>query len=95
MNRRLAIAAAALAAFSARAQSPTVAGEVVKIDRKAGRVTIKHGGIKHLDMPAMTISFRVRDPKMLDEVAEGDRVRFTVERTEGQYTILMLGKAPE
>jgi Cu(I)/Ag(I) efflux system periplasmic protein CusF len=84
----------AVVAATALAQAPTVAGEVVKIDKAAARLTIKHAGIKHLDMPAMSIALRVRDPRMLDEVAVGDRVRFIAERADGQYVVTMLAKAP-
>jgi Cu/Ag efflux protein CusF len=31
---------------------------------------------------------------MLDDVAVGDRVRFAVERIDGQYTVVMISKAP-
>jgi Cu(I)/Ag(I) efflux system periplasmic protein CusF len=94
MKQFWAFSATTVVAAAALAQAPTGAGEVVKIDKAAGRVTIKHAGIKHLDMPAMAIALRVRDPRMLDEVAVGDRVRFIAERAEGQYVVTMLAKAP-
>jgi Cu/Ag efflux protein CusF len=78
----------------ATAQTSTTGGEVVKLDKASGRVTLKHGEIKNLDMPPMTMSFRVREPKLLDGVAVGDRVRFAAERLEGQYTVTVLSKAP-
>ncbi len=71
-----------------------VAGEVTKVDKAAGRVTLKHGEIKNLDMPPMTMVFRVRDTALLDNVAVGDRVRFVAERVDGQYTVTALTKAP-
>jgi Cu/Ag efflux protein CusF len=85
--------AAALLASAALAQ-PMTSGEIVKLDKAGGRVTLKHGGIKELDMPPMTMSYRVGDPKMLDGVAVGDRVRFAAERVGGQYTVTVLSKAP-
>ena len=94
MQEFWAFAATTVVATAALAQAPTVAGEVVKIDKAGARLTIKHAGIKHLDMPAMSLSFRVRDPTMLDEVVVGDRVRFIAERTDGQYVVTMLAKAP-
>ena len=81
-------------ATSALAQAPTAGGEVAKVDKAASRVTLKHSGIKNLDMPPMTMIFRVRDPKMLDDLAAGDRVRFVAERLDGQYTLTALSKAP-
>jgi Cu/Ag efflux protein CusF len=69
-------------------------GEVTKLDRNAGRVTLKHGEIKNLDMPPMTMTYRAADPKWLDNVAVGDRVRFAAERVGGQFTVTALSKAP-
>ena len=90
-------AASALAgtALPVAAQVVTVNGEVVKIDKAAGRVTIKHGEIKSLDMPPMTLNWRVLPPRLLDDIAVGDRVRFVPARVDGQYTITSLNKAPQ
>ncbi|MDO9075748.1 MAG: copper-binding protein [Rubrivivax sp.] len=81
-------------AGSAQAQTTTAGGEVTKLDKVASRVTLRHGEIKNLDMPPMTMTFRVRDAKLLDGLAVGDRVRFAAERIEGQYTVTALTKAP-
>jgi Cu(I)/Ag(I) efflux system protein CusF len=78
----------------AYAQTPNASGEVTKVDKPGLRVTIKHGEIKNLDMPPMTMVFRVRDAKLLDELAPGDRVRFAAERIDGSYTVTSLSKAP-
>jgi Cu/Ag efflux protein CusF len=93
-HRLLTGMATVVLAASAAAQAPTTAGEVTKLDKAGARVTIKHGEIKNLDMPPMTMSFRVREPKLLDGVAVGDRVRFVVQRIDGQYTVTALTKAP-
>ena len=90
----VALAAGALASPLARAQLPQTAGEIVKIDRPAARVTLRHGEIKNLDMPPMTMVFRVREARMLDGVAVGDRVRFVVEKVDGNFTVTSLVKAP-
>ena len=58
-------------------------GEVRKIDRDAGKLTIRHGPILNLDMPAMTMSFRVSDPLMLEALKAGDKIRFVAERVNG------------
>ena len=50
-------------------------------------MTLRHGPLQNLDMPAMTMVFRVADPKMLDPIKEGDKVRFTAERVEGNITL--------
>jgi Cu(I)/Ag(I) efflux system periplasmic protein CusF len=76
------------------AQAPTASGEVTKLDRAGNRVTVKHGEIKNLDMPPMTMVFRVSDPKLLEGLAVGQRIGFTAERINGQYTITSVTKAP-
>jgi Cu/Ag efflux protein CusF len=53
-----------------------VDGEVRKVDKGAGTITLKHGDIKNLDMPGMTMAFRAKDPAMLTGVKVGDKVRF-------------------
>ncbi|MBC7941802.1 MAG: copper-binding protein [Chitinophagaceae bacterium] len=88
----LAAAAALLLTLPALAQSSS--GEVVKIDKPGGRITLKHDSIKALDMPAMTLAFRVREARMLDNVAVGDRVRFDAEKLDGSYTVTALAKQP-
>lgn len=90
--RRLAALAGALAATAAMSQTPDVDGEVRKVDKTQQKVTIKHGPIKNIDMPAMTMVFRVKDAKMLDSLAEGDKVKFSAEKINGQYTITAIGK---
>ncbi len=54
-------------------------GEVKKIDKEAQKITLKHGPIKNLDMPGMTMVFKVVDPSLLDKVKAGDQVKFTAE----------------
>ena len=61
--------------------------EVRKIDKEQGKITLKHGEIKNLDMPPMTMVFRVKDPAMLGNLKEGDRVRFSADKVGGQYTV--------
>ena len=73
------------------AAEPALAdGEVRKVDKDAGKITLKHGEIRHLDMPPMTMVFRVSQPAMLDQVKAGDKVRFATEKVGGQYTITKL-----
>ncbi len=92
MIRRHVIALALLgAARGAAAQR--VEGEVRRIDAGQGRVTIAHAGIPRLDMPPMTMTFRVRDPRQLEGLAVGDKVRFEAEKIGGQYTVTAIAKA--
>jgi Cu(I)/Ag(I) efflux system periplasmic protein CusF len=85
--------AVALLAGATSAQTPQSSGEVTKLDKANNRVTLRHGEIKNLDMPPMTMNFRVRDSKVLDAVAVGDRVRFTAEKIDGSYVLTTLNKA--
>ena len=94
MKRLFVFTVAALLALGAWAQTPGATGEVTKLDKAGGRVTLKHGEIKNLDMPPMTMVFRVSSPKLLDELTVGSRVRFTAEKVDGQYTVTSVSKAP-
>jgi Cu/Ag efflux protein CusF len=75
---------------TAMAAMPMVDGEVRKIDISAKKITLKHGEIKNLDMPPMTMVFQVKDPAMLDKVKVGDKVQFTVESANGAMTVLTI-----
>lgn len=86
-------AALAAAAAVAWAQDLTSA-EVRKIDSAARKITLKHAEIKNLDMPPMTMVFRVGDPSWLSGLKEGDRVMFAADKVDGQYTVTRLQKAP-
>ena len=68
-------------------------GEVRKVDKDAKKVTIKHGPLKNLDMPPMTMVFQVKDPAMLDQVKAGDKVKFTAEKIGGAYTVTRIETA--
>ena len=62
-------------------------GEVRKVEKDARRVTLRHGEIKQLDMPAMTMAFPVKEPTMLDKVKVGDKVKFKAEIVGGKLTV--------
>jgi Cu/Ag efflux protein CusF len=62
-------------------------GTVRKINAEAGKVTLHHGPLAKLAMPAMTMVFRVRDPAWLNQMKPGDRIRFVVERVNGALTL--------
>lgn len=62
-------------------------GEVKKVDKDAGKLTIKHGPLKNLDMPPMTMVFRVKDPAMLEQVKTGDKISFVADKVNGQYVV--------
>jgi Cu/Ag efflux protein CusF len=96
LTKSTALLAGALLAFAAVAQTAgdMASGEIRKVDKDAGKVTIKHGDIKSLDMPAMTMVFQVRDPALLDKVKSGDKVQFNAERRDGAIVVTTMEVAP-
>ena len=64
------------------------AGVVRKVDKAAGKVTIRHEPIENLGMPRMTMVFRVKDPAMLDVLKEGDEIRFLADKVDGAFTVM-------
>ena len=78
---------------SASASIEMTEGEVRKVDKSAGKITVKHGEIKNLDMPPMTMVFVAGDPAMLEKVKQGDKVRFRAADKGGQLTITAIQTA--
>ncbi len=62
-------------------------GEIRKVDKDTKKITIKHGEIKNLDMPGMTMLFQVKDAAMLDMVKPGDKVKFRAEKAGGGIVV--------
>jgi Cu(I)/Ag(I) efflux system protein CusF len=62
-------------------------GEVRKVDKPSGKLTLKHADIKNLDMPAMTMVFVVKEPTMLDKLQVGDKVKFRASNDGGKLTV--------
>ena len=99
--RKLSVVAASLLVLSggmlakvSLAQAPMVKGQVTKINESTGKITLKHGPIKKLDMnEGMTMVFRVQEPAMLKQVKVGDKVRFDADRVNGQFTVTKIEKA--
>src|SRR3990170_2265844 len=73
---------------SAESGQAMTAGVVKKVDKGAGKVTIRHGPIENLGMPKMTMVFRVKDPAMLDRLKEGDKILFVAEKVDGAFTAM-------
>ena len=83
-----------LGSLAALAQSGLVAGQVIKVDQSAKKITIKHGPIPKLDMEeGMTMVYAAPDPKMLTAVKAGDKVKFEIEQVNGQYTLKKIEKS--
>lgn len=108
LNTRIASAAlvAALAfAGQAGAQAPAAGapqasataefadGEIRKVDKDAGKLTIKHGPLKALDMPGMTMVFGVQDAAVLEQLKAGDKVRFQAEKMDGKFVVTRIEAA--
>jgi Cu(I)/Ag(I) efflux system protein CusF len=74
-------------ASAAAAAAPMAEGEVRNIDKAQGKVTLKHGPIASLDMPGMTMVFKVADAKLLDTIKQGDKVKFAAVNAGGTYTV--------
>jgi Cu(I)/Ag(I) efflux system protein CusF len=93
LRTTLALSVATLA-FAGIAPAETAAalteGEVRKIDKPAGRVTLQHGPIQNLEMPGMTMAFRVGNEALLDKVKVGDKVRFRAEKIDGRVTVTQI-----
>ena len=68
-------------------------GDMRKIDRDAQKITLKHGEIKNLGMPGMTMVFKVRDAALLDKVQVGSRVRFTAKSADGTIIVTAIEAA--
>ncbi len=78
---------------AASAAPSSADGEVRKIDKDLGKLTLKHGPIANLDMPGMTMVFKVADPKLLDGIKAGDKVRFTADNVNGALTVTAIEAA--
>ena len=72
----------------APAEPQMVDGQVKKIDKAAGKVTVAHGPLTNLGMPAMTMVFRVKDPTWLDQMKDGDKIRFMADKVNGLLTVV-------
>lgn len=76
----------------AMAQAPMAEGEVRRLDLANAKVTIRHGEIKSLDMPPMTMVFTARPPSILKDLQVGDRIRFEADEQNSQYIVTRIEK---
>lgn len=75
------------AASAGAASAALTEGEVRKIDKDARKITLKHGELKNLGMPPMTMVFQVTDPALLDKVKVGDKVKFSAEKAGSGFAV--------
>lgn len=78
----------------AAASGDMTEGEVRKVDKANAKITLKHGEIRNLDMPPMTMVFSVKDKALLDKLKVGDKVRFKAVNESGTFTVAELQTAP-
>jgi Cu/Ag efflux protein CusF len=69
-------------------------GVVRKIDAANGKITLRHGPITNLEMPPMTMVFRVQPPELMNGLKVGDTVKFLAESINGTYTVTVIQPAP-
>ncbi|WP_425353607.1 copper-binding protein [Rhodoferax aquaticus] len=86
----LGLTATLLAPVWAQSDAAPNLGEVRKIDKEAQKITLKHGELKSMDMPPMTMVFRVADPSLLDKVKPGDKVQFNAEKRDGAIVVTVI-----
>lgn len=72
---------------------PWATGEIRRIDKAANKVALKHGEIKNLDMPPMSMVFQVKEPAQLDVLQVGQKVRFRAVQEKGAYWVLQIEAA--
>jgi len=65
-----------------------VDGQVKKVDKAAGKVTLSHGPLTNLNMPAMTMVFKVSNAAWLDQMKAGDKIRFMADNVNGAVTVV-------
>lgn len=89
----LALATSSVPPQNVLAQPAMSDGQVQKIDESTGKITLKHGPIKSLDMEdPMTMVYPVQDPSLLKGLKAGDKVKFQMERVNGQITVTKIQK---
>ena len=93
MKKLLSLLALSLAFAGVARADELTDGEVRKVDKAAGKITLKHGPIPNIEMPPMTMVFNAAEPAMLDRVKAGDKVRFTADKVGGQYTVTRIEPA--
>jgi len=87
------LALCVLPALALAQATDTGDGEIRKVDKDAKKLTIKHGPMPGLDMPAMTMVFQVKDPGLLDKVKPGDKVKFEAQKLGGAFTVTAIEQA--
>ena len=77
--------------FAQEALEATASGEVRRVDAARGRITIKHGAISDLELPAMTLVYHAQ-ASLLEGLSPGDKVKFTAKRENNRYVVTKISK---
>ena len=85
--------APAVSASTTASALPMVEAEVRKVDLENKKISLKHGEIKNLDMPSMTMVFQVKNTAMLENIKAGDKVMFTADKVDGAFMVMSIEKA--
>lgn len=78
---------AAGAGHASAAVATPAEGEIKQVNKSAADLTIQHGELRHLDMPAMTMAFQVKDKAMIKGLKAGHKVRFVAEKIDGKFVV--------
>lgn len=86
------ITSASLFSVPALSQTDMAQGEVRRLDLQNAKVTIRHGEIKSLDMPPMTMVFVAKPKSLLDGLKVGDKIQFSATEQDSQYVVTSIQK---
>jgi len=82
---------AAACVAPAHAQEAQASGEVRRVNPDEGKITIKHGAISDLELPAMSLVYRA-EPTLLQGIQPGDKITFTAKREGNRYVVTKISK---
>lgn len=88
MKNTITAFAVAMLALPAWAQTGQTDGEIRRVDKAQGKVTLRHGPVAEWGMGGMTMNFQVPDRSLLDKLKEGDKGRFTLRKDNQGYWLL-------
>lgn len=86
------VLSAGLSGVALAQKTDRVEGEVRRINEAEGKVTLRHGPLPNLDMPAMTMVFTAKDPAILKGIKVGEKVNFVAESASGVFYVLEISK---
>lgn len=75
----------------AQAQEAQASGEVRRVNLGDGKITIKHGPIPELELPAMSLVYRA-DASLLQGIQPGDKITFSARREGDHYVVTKISK---